>query len=199
MRAKRTGQGALRRLHRPQGSGDPPAMLSYGFPFDSLPAAAERLRRDVPQLRAARAAGAAPAAASRDRHEEPRRRRQAVKKKAVAVEDALRYAMSLPVATTVSGIDSMRCCGRTSRIAQGFKPMTRAEMARLRRQVAEFAGDGRFELTRSRRSTTDPKGDPHTDFRRPASCRPEAGSSAVSRECAKRGCRAAVSRWRHVQ
>ena len=36
-----------------------------------------------------------------------------VKKRAVKAEEALRYAMSLPVATTVSGIDSLRCCART--------------------------------------------------------------------------------------
>ena len=83
------------------------------LPVRHLPAAAERLRRDFPQLRASRAAGIAAAADRADRHEEPRRRRPAVKKKAMTAEDALRYAMSLPVATTVSGIDSMRVLRRT--------------------------------------------------------------------------------------
>jgi hypothetical protein len=71
---------------------------------------------------------------------------RAVKKKAVTVDDALRYAMSLPVAVTVSGIDSMRVLEQNLRIAQGFKPMTRAEMGRYRRNAAPNAADGRFEL-----------------------------------------------------
>ena len=40
-------------------------MLSYEFPFDSCPVAAERVRRDIPQLRTARAAGTGSAAGSR--------------------------------------------------------------------------------------------------------------------------------------
>jgi uncharacterized protein len=68
-----------------------------------------------------------------------------VKKRAVTVEDALRYAMSLPVATTVSGIDSMRVLKQNLRIASGFKPLSDTQMERLRRRVAAFASDGRFE------------------------------------------------------
>ncbi|MEO8078280.1 MAG: aldo/keto reductase [Acidobacteriota bacterium] len=69
-----------------------------------------------------------------------------VKKRAVKVEDALRYAMSLPVATTVSGIDSLGVLRQNLRIAQDFVPMTRAEMAAHRKRTAEYASDGRFEL-----------------------------------------------------
>ncbi|MEP6594205.1 MAG: aldo/keto reductase [Acidobacteriota bacterium] len=71
---------------------------------------------------------------------------QAVKKRAVAVADALRYAMSLPVVTTVSGIDSMKVLRQNLKIARNFKPMTNTEMAAYRRHCAEGAGDGRFEL-----------------------------------------------------
>ena len=70
----------------------------------------------------------------------------AVKKRAVDVRDALRYAMSLPVATTVSGIDSMRVLKQNLEIAQGFRPMSRREMDAHRRRLAEMAADGRFEL-----------------------------------------------------
>ena len=49
----------------------------------------------------------------------------AVKKRVVRVEDALRYAMSLPVATTISGIDSMRVLSQNVRIASGFQPLSR--------------------------------------------------------------------------
>ena len=56
--------------------------------------------------------------------------------------------MSLPVATTVTRdrLDAA-CCGRTSRIARGFKPMTAArDGRRSARRCAEMAADGRFEL-----------------------------------------------------
>jgi aryl-alcohol dehydrogenase-like predicted oxidoreductase len=71
---------------------------------------------------------------------------KAVKKKAVRVDDALRYAMSLPVVTTISGIDSMRVLRQNLKIARDFVPMTKDAMARYRRQTAPVAGDGRFEL-----------------------------------------------------
>lgn len=47
-----------------------------------------------------------------------------VRKKIAGVEDALRYAMSLPVCTTLSGIDSLRVLRQNLRIARGFIPMT---------------------------------------------------------------------------
>jgi aryl-alcohol dehydrogenase-like predicted oxidoreductase len=70
----------------------------------------------------------------------------AVKKRAVTVDAALRYAMSLPVATTVSGIDSLRILRQNLRIARGFKPMSEREMAAHRKRLAAAAADGRFEL-----------------------------------------------------
>jgi aryl-alcohol dehydrogenase-like predicted oxidoreductase len=69
-----------------------------------------------------------------------------VRKKVVTAEEALRYAMSLPVATTVSGIDSMRVLKQNVRIASGFKPMSARQMAALRTRVGNAASDGRFEL-----------------------------------------------------
>ena len=70
----------------------------------------------------------------------------AVKKGIVTAADGLRYAMSLPVATTVSGIDSEQVLRQNLEIAQGFRPMTPRALEALRRKVAEAAGDGRFEL-----------------------------------------------------
>jgi aryl-alcohol dehydrogenase-like predicted oxidoreductase len=70
----------------------------------------------------------------------------AVKKRVVKVEDALRYAMSLPVTTTVSGIDSMRVLRQNVRIANDFTPLSMAQLERLRRTLAPLAADGRFEL-----------------------------------------------------
>jgi aryl-alcohol dehydrogenase-like predicted oxidoreductase len=70
---------------------------------------------------------------------------EAVKKRVVSAADALRYAMSLPVATTVSGIDSMKVLKQNVRVADGFKPFTDAQMEQLRKRLAPQAADGRFE------------------------------------------------------
>ena len=69
-----------------------------------------------------------------------------VKKRVVRAEEALRYAMSLPVAATVSGIDSLKVLRQNLRVARGFEPYTPAEMQELRERCAEAAADGRFEL-----------------------------------------------------
>jgi len=69
----------------------------------------------------------------------------AVKRRAVRVGDALRYAMSLPVATTVSGIDSMKVLKQNLAIADNFTPLTKAQMEQIRHRVAALAADGRFE------------------------------------------------------
>jgi len=61
-------------------------------------------------------------------------------------EEALRYAMSLPVATTVSGMDSLDVLAQNLAIARNFKPMEAAEMQSLRERVKLFASDGRYEL-----------------------------------------------------
>jgi aryl-alcohol dehydrogenase-like predicted oxidoreductase len=70
---------------------------------------------------------------------------EAVKKRVVSAEDALRYAMSLPVATVVSGIDSMSVLKQNVKVASDFKPFTAAQMEKLRHRMAEIASDGRFE------------------------------------------------------
>ncbi|HLH17871.1 MAG TPA: aldo/keto reductase [Bryobacteraceae bacterium] len=65
---------------------------------------------------------------------------------AVRAADALRYAMSLPVAVTISGIESLPVLRQNLAVAQGFQPMTPEAMQRLRDQVREDAADGRYEL-----------------------------------------------------
>ena len=67
----------------------------------------------------------------------------------VTVEEALRYAMSLPVATTISGIDSLAVLRQNLAIARGFKPMTAEEMEDLNKRCAREAGDGHLELYKS--------------------------------------------------
>jgi predicted aldo/keto reductase-like oxidoreductase len=121
-------------------------MLSFGYPFDSCQMPLNVFdasfrsfeQRVLPEVRRQGIApiGMKSLCGSGDM----------VKKRVVRVEDALRYAMSLPVATTVSGIDSMKVLKQNLRIASRFAPMTRAEMDRLRFRMASFAADGRFEL-----------------------------------------------------
>lgn len=60
--------------------------------------------------------------------------------------EMLRYALSLPVATVVSGMESLKVLRQNVEIARGFTPMTARERDALRRRVAPYAADGRFEL-----------------------------------------------------
>jgi predicted aldo/keto reductase-like oxidoreductase len=68
---------------------------------------------------------------------------------AVTAEEALRYAMSLPVATTISGIDSLAVLHQNLAIARGFTPMTPEDMQLLRQRCAPLAADGHLELFKS--------------------------------------------------
>jgi aryl-alcohol dehydrogenase-like predicted oxidoreductase len=64
----------------------------------------------------------------------------------VRAEEALRYAMSLPVATTICGIDSLDVLRQNVGIARGFKPMSLQEMQVLRERCRPSSGDGHHEL-----------------------------------------------------
>jgi aryl-alcohol dehydrogenase-like predicted oxidoreductase len=121
-------------------------MLSFGYPFDScqLPLSLFDAsfksfeQRVLPELLRQRIAPLGMKSLGG--------RGEAVKKRAVKVEDALRYAMSLPVTATVSGIDSMKVLRQNVRIASAFKPLSAAAMQRLRNAASPLALDGRFEL-----------------------------------------------------
>ena len=65
---------------------------------------------------------------------------------AATPEQALRYAMSLPVSSTISGVDSMDVLEQNLAVARGFQPMPAQEMQALREQCKFFASDGRYEL-----------------------------------------------------
>jgi predicted aldo/keto reductase-like oxidoreductase len=67
----------------------------------------------------------------------------------VTVAEALRFAMSLPVATTISGIDSLAVLRQNLAIARGFRPMAAEEMEALRSRCSPAAGDGHLELYKS--------------------------------------------------
>ena len=71
---------------------------------------------------------------------------EAIKQGVITAEEALRYAMSLPVSTTITGIDSLEVLHQNLRIAQNFTPMTESEMNELRDRCKQDAADGRFEL-----------------------------------------------------
>src|ERR1700733_56023 len=65
---------------------------------------------------------------------------------AITPAEGLRYAMSLPVATTISGMDTLGVLEQNLEIARNFQPMSAAEMQSLRDRVKIYAADGRFEL-----------------------------------------------------
>ena len=81
-----------------------------------------------------------------------------LRQKVVTPAEALRYAMSLPVATTISGIDSMRVLRQNLTVAQGFRPMSARQMDALRRRVRDEASDGRFELYKTTAAHEGPEG-----------------------------------------
>ena len=121
-------------------------MLSYGFPFDAcqlpLNGFDARFRsfqtHVLPELARQRIATIGMKSLGGDG--------RAVKRRAVRVGDALRYAMSLPVCTTVSGIDSLEVLRQNLRIARRFIPMSPRERTAYERQAAAGALDGRYEL-----------------------------------------------------
>ncbi|MGA2372454.1 MAG: hypothetical protein ABSG11_17440 [Candidatus Korobacteraceae bacterium] len=65
---------------------------------------------------------------------------------AATPEQALRYAMSLAVSSTISGVDSMQVLDQNLEVARDFHPMPPEEMEALRKQCSRFASDGRYEL-----------------------------------------------------
>ena len=121
-------------------------MLSYDFPFDAcqLPLngfdASFRSFQDrvLPELARRQIAAIGMKSLGGDG--------RAIKKRAASIGDALRYAMSLTVCTTVSGIDSLKVLRQNVKLARGFSPMDTGERERFERSLTEYASDGRFEL-----------------------------------------------------
>ena len=122
-------------------------MLSHGFPFDTLQMPLNAFDASFHSF---------------ERSVLPEARRQGlgvigmkslggvgdpVRQGAVLVEEALRYAMSVPgVSTTVSGVDHLDILRQNLAIARGFQPMSGEEMRALRDRVRPLAADGRLEL-----------------------------------------------------
>ena len=121
-------------------------MLSFEFPFDACQLPLNGFdagfrsfqRRVLPELARQQIAAIGMKSLGGDG--------RAIKKKATTIDEALRYAMSLQVCTTVSGIDSMRVLRQNLEIVRGFAPMNASERTAYERRLGEDAADGRFEL-----------------------------------------------------
>ena len=74
------------------------------------------------------------------------------------VEDALRYAWSLPVASVLVGCDTGAVLKRTIKSATGFKAFHAGEMDALRQKARPTAGDGRYERYKTTQAFDMPAG-----------------------------------------
>ncbi len=63
----------------------------------------------------------------------------------VSAPECLRYAMSLPVSVTITGIDSMAILQQALDVVDSFKPLTPQERAALLARTAKAAKDGKSE------------------------------------------------------
>jgi hypothetical protein len=81
-----------------------------------------------------------------------------VKKGVITAKQAITYVLSLPVATLVSGMDSLEVLRKNIEIARTFTPMSPAEMQALRDRGASLAADGRFELYKTSKRFDGPPG-----------------------------------------
>jgi predicted aldo/keto reductase-like oxidoreductase len=63
----------------------------------------------------------------------------------VTAPECLRYAMSLPVSTTITGIDSIAILDQDLGVARGFRPLTPDEKVALLEKTKQAAVAGEFE------------------------------------------------------
>ncbi|MBA3818526.1 MAG: aldo/keto reductase [Deltaproteobacteria bacterium] len=71
---------------------------------------------------------------------------ESVKQGAVSAADALGYAMSLPIASLVTGVDSVAVLHQNLNLAGGFTAWPESAMQAVRDRVRAPSADGRFEL-----------------------------------------------------
>jgi predicted aldo/keto reductase-like oxidoreductase len=69
--------------------------------------------------------------------------------KVCTAEEAIRFALSQPVASVVTGIDSMEVLKQNIKVAREFKPYAGDELEKLLAKVKPHAGDGRHERFKS--------------------------------------------------
>ena len=65
---------------------------------------------------------------------------------AITVKDALSYAMSLPVATTISGMNTLEILKQNLDIVTKFEKLSSSDMAAIEKRCQGEAGDGHLEL-----------------------------------------------------
>jgi uncharacterized protein len=121
-------------------------MLSHGFPFDTIQMPLNPFDATFRSF---------------ETHVLPEARRQGlaifgmksmggsgemIKNGEVTPGEALHYAMSLPVTTTISGIDSMEVLKQNLEIVANFSPLSEDVMNQLRSRCRQGAGDGHLEL-----------------------------------------------------
>ena len=101
------------------------AMLDTGFPFDAVqmplnPFDSTFMSFEQKVLPVLNQRGIAPLGMKPiGGHGEP------VQKGVLTAQEALRYAMSLPVATTITGVEEMHILEQNLQVAQNFSPMSR--------------------------------------------------------------------------
>ncbi len=121
-------------------------MLSFNYPFDSCQLPLNGFdahfrsfqTRVLPELQRRKIAAIGMKSLGGDG--------RVIEKKKARVDAALRYAMSLPVCTTVSGIDSMKVLKQNLHIVRSFSPMSERARRAYERSLEDEALDGRFEL-----------------------------------------------------
>lgn len=68
-----------------------------------------------------------------------------LKSKVVTPVECLHYAMSLPTATVITGIDSLKILKQDLDAVRTFRPLSKTQMSRLLARTASAASTGRFE------------------------------------------------------
>jgi aryl-alcohol dehydrogenase-like predicted oxidoreductase len=69
-----------------------------------------------------------------------------LKSNAVTPIECLHYAMNLPTSVVITGIDSMKILDQAFEAAGNFQPLTRQQVAHLKKKSAKVAQNGDFEL-----------------------------------------------------
>ena len=70
---------------------------------------------------------------------------QLIRKAGLTPQQCIRFALSQPIATLVSGMDSIEVVDQNVAIARDFQPMSEEELSELAKATAKIASDGRHE------------------------------------------------------
>jgi len=79
-----------------------------------------------------------------------------VTKAGVSVENALRYVLSLPITSLVSGIDSEKVLDQNLAIVRNFEALSDEQMRAIEQRSRPLAGDGRYELFKTTKNFDGP-------------------------------------------